>query len=232
MAAVNNVTFVMPKIAILQSHYYKIGGVFTEDFPGNPPFVYDYTGHPPANIQTTNGTKVYRLPYNSTVQLVIQDTAVIAPESHPVHLHGYNVFVVGKGSGNFDPIEDPKGFNLVDPVERNTFGVPNGGWTAIRFRADNPGEEKACSPVSCSSSLVENFEIILFELHFFFLFRCLVLALPFGSTHDVGTENGVSGGKWKRPRRVFAAAAQRSSSVLGFVLTLFSKSFKKRKRIH
>ncbi|XP_022133923.1 laccase-4-like [Momordica charantia] len=139
VAAVNNVTFVMPKIAILQSHYYKIGGVFTEDFPGNPPFVYDYTGHPPANIQTTNGTKVYRLPYNSTVQLVIQDTAVIAPESHPVHLHGYNVFVVGKGSGNFDPIEDPKGFNLVDPVERNTFGVPNGGWTAIRFRADNPG---------------------------------------------------------------------------------------------
>ncbi|XP_022990733.1 laccase-4-like [Cucurbita maxima] len=139
VAAVNNVTFLMPEIALLQSHYYKIRGVFTEDFPGNPPFVFDYTGKPPANIQTTNGTKVYRLRYNSNVQLVIQDTAVIAPESHPIHLHGFNVFVVGKGSGNFDPIEDPKGFNLVDPVERNTFGVPNGGWTAIRFKADNPG---------------------------------------------------------------------------------------------
>lgn len=140
VAAINNVTFLMPKTAILQSHYYKIKGVFTEDFPGNPPFVYDYTGNPPANIQTSNGTKVYRLKYNSTVELVIQDTAVIFPENHPIHLHGFNVFVVGKGYGNFDPIEDPKWFNLVDPVERNTFRVPNGGWTAIRFRADNPGE--------------------------------------------------------------------------------------------
>ena len=33
----------------------------------------------------------------------------------------------------------PSTFNLIDPVERNTIGVPNGGWTAIRFRADNPG---------------------------------------------------------------------------------------------
>ncbi|KAI3514122.1 hypothetical protein L1887_12441 [Cichorium endivia] len=30
-------------------------------------------------------------------------------------------------------------FNLVDPLERNTVGVPSGGWVAIRFRADNPG---------------------------------------------------------------------------------------------
>ncbi|KAF7800900.1 laccase-4-like isoform X2 [Senna tora] len=28
--------------------------------------------------------------------------------------------------------KDPKKFNLVDPVERNTVGVPAGGWTAIR----------------------------------------------------------------------------------------------------
>jgi laccase len=27
----------------------------------------------------------------------------------------------------------------VDPVERNTVGVPAGGWVAIRFLADNPG---------------------------------------------------------------------------------------------
>ncbi|XP_031742849.1 laccase-22 isoform X2 [Cucumis sativus] len=139
VAAVNNVTFLMPQISLLQSHYYNIPGVFTDDFPANPPFVYDYTGKPPTNNQTSNGTKVYRLRFNSTVQLVLQDTAVIAPESHPIHLHGFNVFIVGTGLGNFDPIEDWKGFNLVDPVERNTFGVPNGGWIAIRFRADNPG---------------------------------------------------------------------------------------------
>ncbi|KDP27046.1 hypothetical protein JCGZ_20981 [Jatropha curcas] len=33
----------------------------------------------------------------------------------------------------------PANFNLVDPVERNTVGVPSGGWVAIRFLADNPG---------------------------------------------------------------------------------------------
>ena len=41
--------------------------------------------------------------------------------------------------GNFDPAKDPAKYNLVDPIERNTVGVPTGGWTAIRFRADNPG---------------------------------------------------------------------------------------------
>lgn len=141
VAAVNNVTFVMPTTALLQAHYFNIKGVYTTDFPGNPPFSFNYTGTPPANLATTNGTKVYKLPYNSTVQVVLQDTGIIAPENHPVHLHGFNFFVVGRGTGNFNPKKDPKRFNLVDPVERNTVGVPSGGWTAIRFRADNPGKK-------------------------------------------------------------------------------------------
>lgn len=139
VAGVNNVTFVMPTTAILQAHYFNIGGVFTTDFPGNPPTPFNYTGTLPTNMQTNNGTKVYRLAYNSTVQVVLQDTGFIAPENHPIHLHGYNFFGVGKGLGNFNSTTDPANFNLVDPVERNTIGVPMGGWTAIRFRADNPG---------------------------------------------------------------------------------------------
>ncbi|KAL8146517.1 hypothetical protein AgCh_004299 [Apium graveolens] len=139
VANINNVTFVMPTTALLQAHYFKTSGVFTTDFPANPPFVYNYTGTPPANLGTTQGTKVYRLPYNATVQLVLQDTSIISPENHPIHLHGFNFFVVGRGVGNFNQKKDPKNFNLADPVERNTVGVPSGGWTAIRFRADNPG---------------------------------------------------------------------------------------------
>ncbi|KAL0402871.1 UNVERIFIED_CONTAM: Laccase-22 [Sesamum radiatum] len=139
VADINNVSFVMPTTAILQAHYYNINGVYTDDFPANPPNPYNYTGTPPTNLQTNNGTKVYRLAYNSTVQLVLQGTSIIAPESHPTHLHGFNFYVVGKGLGNYDPKNDPKKFNLVDPVERNTISVPTGGWTAIRFRADNPG---------------------------------------------------------------------------------------------
>ncbi|KAK7287485.1 hypothetical protein RIF29_00765 [Crotalaria pallida] len=139
VASVNNVTFIMPTTALLQAHYFNINGVFTTDFPANPPHVFNYSGAGPANLQTQNGTKLYRLSFNDTVQLVMQDTGIIAPENHPIHLHGFNFFVIGRGVGNYNPITDPKGFNLVDPVERNTVGVPAGGWTAIRFRADNPG---------------------------------------------------------------------------------------------
>ncbi|XP_014516886.1 laccase-4 [Vigna radiata var. radiata] len=139
VADINNITFVMPKISLLQAHFFKIKGVFTDDFPGNPPVFYNFTGTQPSNLNTKNGTRLYRLAYNSTVQLVLQDTGMITPENHPIHLHGFNFFVVGRGQGNFNPTKDPKKFNLVDPVERNTVGVPSGGWTAIRFRADNPG---------------------------------------------------------------------------------------------
>ncbi|XP_009787551.1 laccase-4 [Nicotiana tabacum] len=139
VASVNNVTFIMPTVALLQAHFFGINGVFTTDFPANPPFVFNYTGTSPTNLATTKGTKVYRLPYNATVQLVLQDTGIIAPENHPIHLHGFNFFLVGKGLGNFNSKTDPKNFNLIDPVERNTIGVPSGGWVAIRWRADNPG---------------------------------------------------------------------------------------------
>ncbi|XP_040992130.1 laccase-4-like isoform X2 [Juglans microcarpa x Juglans regia] len=139
VADINNVTFVMPTISLLQAHFFNMSGVFTDDFPGNPLIKYNYTGTQPTNFQTTTGTKLYRLAYNSTVQLVLQDTGMITPENHPLHLHGFNFFEVGRGLGNFNPKKDPKKFNLVDPVERNTIGVPSGGWTAIRFRADNPG---------------------------------------------------------------------------------------------
>lgn len=140
VAAINNVSFVMPSIAsLLQAHFFNLSGVFTADFPANPPVAFNYTGAGPSNLKTMSGTRIYRLDYNSTVQLVLQDTGIIAPESHPIHLHGFNFFVVGKGIGNYDPKASPSAFNLVDPIERNTVGVPSGGWAALRFRADNPG---------------------------------------------------------------------------------------------
>lgn len=142
VAGMNNISFVMPTTALLQAHYYNISGVFTDDFPAKPPITFNYTGNYTGNLQTMNGTRLYRLAYNSTVQVVLQGTTIIAPENHPTHLHGFNFFAVGKGLGNFYPNKDPEKFNLVDPVERNTISVPTGGWTAIRFRADNPGKPR------------------------------------------------------------------------------------------
>ena len=139
-AAINNVSFVQPSIALLQAHFFRANGVYANDFPANPPFKFDYTGNPPSNILVSSGTKVMTLRYNTSVELVLQDTSIIGAESHPLHLHGFNFFVVGQGSGNFNPQKDPAKFNLIDPVERNTIGVPSGGWVAIRFLADNPGK--------------------------------------------------------------------------------------------
>ncbi|KAI3732804.1 hypothetical protein L1987_64013 [Smallanthus sonchifolius] len=87
----------------------------------------------------SHDTKVVALPYKTIVELVMQGTSIFGVENHPLHLHGFNFYVVGQGTGNFNATTDPLTFNLVDPVERNTVGVPSGGWVAVRFLADNPG---------------------------------------------------------------------------------------------
>ncbi|KAB1224129.1 Laccase-17 [Morella rubra] len=140
IASVNNVSFVLPSVAMLQAHFFgKSNGVYTTDFPTKPPVPFNYTGTPPNNTNVSNGTRALVLQFNTSVELVMQDTSILGSESHPLHLHGFNFFVVGQGFGNYDPNKDPANFNLVDPVERNTVGVPAGGWLAIRFLADNPG---------------------------------------------------------------------------------------------
>ncbi|KHN24985.1 Laccase-17 [Glycine soja] len=134
-ASMNNVSSIQPTTALLQSHFF----VYTPDFPTKPLIPFNYTGTPPNNTMVSNGTMVVVLPFNTSVELVVQDTSILGAESHPLHLHGFNFFVVGQGFGNYDPKKDPENFNLVDPIERNTVGVPSGGWVAIRFLADNPG---------------------------------------------------------------------------------------------
>ncbi|XP_043726101.1 laccase-17-like [Telopea speciosissima] len=138
---INNVSFVLPNRALLQTHFFgqSSKGIYTTDFPKSPLIPFNYTGTPPNNTMDSNGTKVVVLNYNTSVELVLQDTSILGAESHPLHLHGFNFFVFGQGFGNFDPKKDPPKFNLIDPVERNTIGVPSGGWVAIRFLADNPG---------------------------------------------------------------------------------------------
>ncbi|KAH6755686.1 laccase 14 [Perilla frutescens var. hirtella] len=141
-ASMNNITFVQPRIDILQAYYNGIRGVYGDDFPKNPPFPFNYTG---VNVTSTNyrtpqnGTEVRVLEYDSTVEIVFQGTNLVGAIYHPMHLHGYSFYVVGMGSGNFDRERDPLSYNLVDPPLQNTIAVPRNGWTAIRFKANNPG---------------------------------------------------------------------------------------------
>ncbi|KAK6942970.1 Multicopper oxidase, type 1 [Dillenia turbinata] len=142
-ASVNNISFVLPSTALLQAHYFgQSNGVYNTTFPTNPPIPFNYTGNPPNNTMVSSGTDVVVLPFNTSVELVLQDTSILGVESHPLHLHGFNFFIVGEGFGNYDPNKDPAKFNLIDPIERNTIGAPSGGWVALRFLADNPGRFK------------------------------------------------------------------------------------------
>nr|GMD50095.1 Laccase-14 [Ipomoea batatas] len=94
----------------------------------------------PAPIKTPNRkTEVRVLEYGSTVEIVFQGTNLVAGIDHPMHLHGHSFYVVGWGFGNFDKNKDPLNYNLVDPPLQNTIAVPKNSWTAIRFKANNPG---------------------------------------------------------------------------------------------
>ncbi|KAL5991616.1 hypothetical protein ACLOJK_012525 [Asimina triloba] len=150
-ASMNNVSFQLPTtLSMLQARFFGVGGIYTEDFPTVPPLAFDYTNQSLLSLGPTTtqinplwspikSTRVKRLKYNATVEIVLQDTAIVAIENHPIHLHGYNFFVVAQGFGNFDRTRDSPKFNLVNPQERNSIGVPVGGWAVIRFRANNPG---------------------------------------------------------------------------------------------
>nr|XP_043619054.1 laccase-7-like [Erigeron canadensis] len=143
-ASMNNHSFVLPSTtSILQAHFHEISGIYTPDFPNQPPLIFDYTNASnsfnPSLLITPKSTSIKRVKFNSTVQIVFQNTALIGVEEHPMHLHGHNFYVLAQGFGNYDAVNDPKKFNLVNPQERNTIGVPVGGWAVIRFRANNPG---------------------------------------------------------------------------------------------
>ncbi|XP_050253992.1 laccase-15-like isoform X4 [Quercus robur] len=139
--SVNNISFVNPHINILQAYYGHVNGVFGTNFPDFPPYLFNFTTEDlPLYLETPrHGTKVKILKFNITVELVFQGTTLVGGNDHPMHLHGYSFYVVGMGLGNFDKDKDPLRYNLVDPPFMNTIAVPLDGWTAIRFRANNPG---------------------------------------------------------------------------------------------
>ncbi|PIN25285.1 Multicopper oxidase [Handroanthus impetiginosus] len=141
LASVNNVTLVLPRTDILQAYYRRISGVYETDFPDKPHFRFNYTEDfiPRDLWRPEDGTAVNILKYNSTVELVLQGTNTVGGIDHPMHLHGYSFYVVGSGIGNFHRDRDTSRYNLVDPPLMETIAVPRNGWTAIRFKANNPG---------------------------------------------------------------------------------------------
>ncbi|KAG8373336.1 hypothetical protein BUALT_Bualt11G0013600 [Buddleja alternifolia] len=141
--SINNVSFNLPHTPYLIAYKHNLLHTF-EQRP--PPDNYDSANHDifsvAKNVNATTSNGAYRLKFNTTVDIILQNANTMNPnnsETHPWHLHGHDFWVLGYGTGKFDKVNDPKKYNLVDPIMKNTVPVHPYGWTALRFRADNPG---------------------------------------------------------------------------------------------
>ncbi|KAF7065318.1 hypothetical protein CFC21_071436 [Triticum aestivum] len=141
--AINNVSFTLPHTPYLVALKHGLLGDFDQR---PPPETYNHTGYDvygvQANPNATTSDGLYRLAFGSVVDVVLQNANMLAPnnsETHPWHLHGHDFWTLGYGVGRFDPAVHPATYNLRDPVMKNTVAVHPFGWTALRFRADNPG---------------------------------------------------------------------------------------------
>ncbi|GAB4833917.1 hypothetical protein Ancab_032164 [Ancistrocladus abbreviatus] len=143
-ASISNFSFEFPtNMSMLQAHFYNISRIYNATFPDQPLETFDYTNSSlsldQSLVMTTKSTTVKELRFNSTVEIVFQDTSLVGFDNHPIHLHGLNFHVLAQGFGNYNALVDRKKFNFRNPQTRNTIGVPVGGWAVIRFMANNPG---------------------------------------------------------------------------------------------
>ncbi|KAG9061938.1 hypothetical protein KI688_006655 [Linnemannia hyalina] len=77
---------------------------------------------------------IVTLNQTQTVELVVNN---YDEGSHPFHLHGHQVYVVGEGKGRYIPGESP--LNTINPLRRDTVTLQTFGYTVLRFVNDNPG---------------------------------------------------------------------------------------------
>ncbi|KAF8377272.1 hypothetical protein HHK36_030647 [Tetracentron sinense] len=141
--SVNNVSFTLPHTPYLIALKENLTHAFDQT---PPPDNYDFVNYDiysvAKNPNATSSSGIYRLQFNSTVDIILQNANTMNvnnSETHPWHLHGHDFWVLGYGKGKFDMFNDPKNYNLVNPIMKNTVPVHQFGWTALRFRADNPG---------------------------------------------------------------------------------------------
>eukprot|EP00249_Psilotum_nudum_P002201 c15111_g1_i1 orf=240-1979(-) len=140
--AVNNFSLELPPTPYLAAMKFNITNAYdTRQPPDTYPAPYN-PQIPPPNPNAKVGSGIYILPYNITIDVILQNANSLTPnesEIHPWHLHGHEFRVLGYGTTAFDPHKDPLTYNLNNPPLRNTVPVYPYGWTAIRFQANNPG---------------------------------------------------------------------------------------------
>ncbi|KAK7276588.1 hypothetical protein RIF29_17731 [Crotalaria pallida] len=139
--SINNVSLSLPTTPYLGSIKFKLNGTFDQKSPPES-FSSDYDIlNPPKNPNSNIGNGVYMFQMNQVVDVILQNANVLSgknSEIHPWHLHGHDFWVLGYGEGKFQPSDEAK-FNLKNPPLRNTAVIFPYSWTALRFKADNPG---------------------------------------------------------------------------------------------
>lgn len=95
----------------------------------------------PSLMQIWNGTEIWetddavvKLNSSNEWAYVIIETTLTVP--HPIHLHGFDFFVLGSGSGTYS---NSSTLNLDNPPRRDTAMLPSSGYVVLAFETDNPG---------------------------------------------------------------------------------------------
>jgi FtsP/CotA-like multicopper oxidase with cupredoxin domain len=95
----------------------------------------------PTLLQVANGdtsfntsNAVIELPNANEWAYVVIQTSF--PVTHPIHLHGFDFFVLAQGTGLFS---DDTVLNLNNPPRRDVAMLPAGGHLVLAFETDNPG---------------------------------------------------------------------------------------------
>ncbi|XP_027207469.2 uncharacterized protein [Penaeus vannamei] len=93
-------------------------------------------------------TYLLEVALGETVEMVLVAEGQIGDENHPFHLHGNKFHVVAMGKlGSATTVQEVMDLDaaggitrkLQDAVEKDTVTIPDGGFTIVRFTADNPG---------------------------------------------------------------------------------------------
>jgi laccase len=152
VATMNSVSYQHPtKMPLLEAEYHHTDVLSdsVQELPDRPPRAFNFTDKAlipfgPKEMQlepSSRATVVRRFRHGAVVDMVFQSTAVLQGDSNPMHLHGHNMFLLAEGLGNYDAVKDVARYNLVNPPVKNTVLVPNLGWAAVRFVANNPGTQ-------------------------------------------------------------------------------------------
>jgi len=68
--------------------------------------------------------------------VVINNHGAAGILSHPIHLHGHNMFVLDVGEGSWDGTTV---INPANPQRRDVQLLPSNGYMVLQITADNPG---------------------------------------------------------------------------------------------